>query len=1066
MSDAERHPGAQMMAALVEGRLSRTETAEMTEHLRTCSECRMVMAGTARFQEEEETRATRKPAYRWLAAAAAIGVAALTIPLLRDDPTDSPVAALIEAAPREHRLVAARLSGFPWARLQAPVRGTASPDPDDLKLFGAAGDVLKQTRDGGDTTSRHASGVAYLLIGSTNESITKLEQSATGSADWRAWNDLAAARHTHALRDHRDQQLAQALSDIDEALRIAPDAAEARFNRALILEDLGLRERARDAWQQYLAVDPASAWSNEAREHLRRLTKTSARFDPKMFETASAAAVVRDFPQESRREAEGPLLAAWADASARRDAAAASAALDRLRAIGSALVEINGDHLLADAVAAIDRAQNDAVLIQAHRTYRDARIAYSRRRAGDAERQFRASAALFAEGGSPMAGVARYYAASAAYDQSRGDEARRELENVLAGIDESRHRALVAQLHWQLAVCANTAGDWGAGFRNADAAATTFRALGERGHAAYLDGIAAMAVELIGEPDLAWQRRRRTFAELSDLGDAGRLATILHSSAMTMAALGHTAAATSLIELLSGGGADPTQLSYAYANSARYAARGGDTMRANRALADARTYATQIADGSLREKVAAQIVLAEATLQNTEKPQRNSARLDETIRYLTDGQANIDLPDAFLQRARARRTARDDEGAAADYAAALHEVETQRITLADAEARLRFLHVASQIIEETIDLRIARGDVRGAFTIADRAHVLLDTSNSSVRETLPQLDATTAMIQYAVLPGSIIAFCVTRDGLTAQRIVVDRRELEQRIGALAERIRRRAPESELRVESAALHRLLVAPLLSKIGDVQELAIIPDRQLHALPFAALWDAKDERYLADKFVLRFAPSAGFDRELRPEDGPSLVIADPPAPRWPPLPASREEASRIATLHGAALLSGEAATRAAFLEAAPKQALIHFAGHANSDATTAYGALLFARAGGDSGVLGSADVARLRLERNPLVVLAACGTFRGNAVHVAGMSSLSRAFLGAGARGVVGTLWEIDDDVSAAVFLRFHEHLRSGMTPARALRAAQIDFRRSADPRMSHPATWAPVQLLTDV
>ncbi|HEX8153004.1 MAG TPA: CHAT domain-containing protein, partial [Thermoanaerobaculia bacterium] len=102
-------------------------------------------------------------------------------------------------------------------------------------------------------------------------------------------------------------------------------------------------------------------------------------------------------------------------------------------------------------------------------------------------------------------------------------------------------------------------------------------------------------------------------------------------------------------------------------------------------------------------------------------------------------------------------------------------------------------------------------------------------------------------------------------------------------------------------------------------------------------------------------------------------------------------------------------------------------------------------------------------LTLARNPLVVLAACGTSRGNARHIAGMSSISRAFLAAGARAVVGTLWEIDDDVSATLFVRFHEHLQRGSPPARALRDVQRELLRSGDARLAHPATWSPAQLL---
>ncbi|HYI12455.1 MAG TPA: CHAT domain-containing protein [Thermoanaerobaculia bacterium] len=1058
------------MAAFVEGTLPPEEIAAVAAHLGECSECRTIVSETER--EEAETQGSSKRML-WLATAAVLaGILIATLLVLRTSPAES----LIAAAPRDHRLVAARLAGFPWAPLRPPSRGQAAPDAGDLKLSGAAGGVLDETRDGDDAASHHASGIAYLLIGSTAESIARLEQAASGSNDWRTWNDLAAARHVRALRDHRDQQLVRALEDVGEALRIEPKAAEAHFNRALILEDLGLWKRAREAWQHYSAIDGASTWGNEAREHLRRLAKTSARFDRKLFETTPIADVARRFPQESRREGEGPMLAAWADAAARGDGAEASSALARVRELGNALVELSGERLLAAAVAAIDGAGQDGTLVHAHRTYRDARIAYSRRRASDAERQFRRAATLFARAGSPMEGVARYYAASASYDQSRGEEARRELEELLVRVDASRHRALAAQIQWQIAVCANTAGDWGAAVRHADAAAATFRALGERGHAAYLDGIAAMAVELIGEPDLAWQRRRRTFAELSDLGDETRLATILHSSAMTLAALGRTAAASLLIELMAGSGAagdegvDATQLAYAYANSARYAARGGDMMRARRALADARSYSTQIADGALREKIEAQIALAEATLRNAETPRSDATALDASIRYFTNAKSNIDLPDAFLQRARARRAAGDEDGADSDYAAALHEVEQQRATIGDAEARLRFLNVAAQIIEETIDLRSARGDVRGAFTVAERARALLDGHGAVPPGTVQPPDARTAIVEYVVLPKSIVAFCITRNGMTAVRIAVDRRELETRIAAFAERLRRRVAEPGLRTESAALFRLLVTPLQARLAGIEELVLVPDRQLHALPFAALWDAAQDRYLSETFVLRFAPSASFRRELPPAivapEGSALVIADPPTPQWPLLPASRDEAASIVSLHGGTLLAGEAATRKAFLDAAPKQSLIHFAGHANSDATTSYAALLFAPASSDPGILGSGEIARLRLARYPLVVLAACGTFRGDATHVAGMSSLSLAFLVAGARGVVGTLWEIDDDVSAAVFLRFHEHLRSGITPARALRAAQLDCRRSGDPRMVHPATWAPVQLLTDV
>jgi CHAT domain-containing protein len=161
---------------------------------------------------------------------------------------------------------------------------------------------------------------------------------------------------------------------------------------------------------------------------------------------------------------------------------------------------------------------------------------------------------------------------------------------------------------------------------------------------------------------------------------------------------------------------------------------------------------------------------------------------------------------------------------------------------------------------------------------------------------------------------------------------------------------------------------------------------------------------------------------------------------------------------------MLSGDDATQSRFVAAAVGSALIHYAGHADSNAGNSYGALLFTASGGDSGVLTTSDIAQLALIRHPLVVLAACGTFRGDSVHVGGMSSLARAFLLAGARAVAGTLWEVDDDVAARLFLKLHEHLRAGESPARAVRAAQIEMIHASDPRSRHPATWAPVELLS--
>ena len=279
-------------------------------------------------------------------------------------------------------------------------------------------------------------------------------------------------------------------------------------------------------------------------------------------------------------------------------------------------------------------------------------------------------------------------------------------------------------------------------------------------------------------------------------------------------------------------------------------------------------------------------------------------------------------------------------------------------------------------------------------------------------------------------------------------------------------VRRRAPLLQVRAHAAALFDLLIKPVQASLSGADEIVIVPDRQLYRVPFAALFDLSSQSYLTERFAIRFALSASTVRQETATAvlHPALVVADPPTPRWPRLPESLKEGDSIAAAYAATRLFGDQATRSRFLAAAAGSALIHYAGHADSDVADSYGALLLAPSGNDSGVLSSTDIEHLKFTKHPLMVLAACGTFRGDPIHVGGMSSLARAFLIAGARAVSGSLWEIDDDIASVFYLRFHDHLRSGDSPEHAVQAAQLDMIHSPDPRLQHPASWGPVELLS--
>jgi CHAT domain-containing protein len=1062
--DMPRHPEAHTMAAFVDGKLAPGEIAEVAGHLRECSDCRTIVTETARFDREEARIQLPRPAVRtwWLAAAALLAAIAITVPLLRwhGGRATSPMARLIEAAPRQHRFVEARLSGFRWAQLQAPARGRATPDPADLKLAGAAGEVLGSARDRREPAAQHAAGVAYVLIDQRSEGITELEQAARASEDPRVWNDLAAARYAIAVMEEHSSELPLALGDVDHALRLDPRLPEALFNRALILERIGLRDQARKAWLAYLAVDGGSAWSVEAQAHLRAIPATTTRFDPKLLEGASADRLVRAFPQEVRSFSEGPLLAAWADSEAANDPAGASAKLARIRLIANALAAFNGEHLLDDAVTAIERSKGAerAALVQAHRVYRAARMDYSKRKAGAAETQFHQAAELFRRGASPMADVADYYAASAAFDQNRSLEARDELVRLLGRIDLARHRALAMQIHQELAVDANAAGDWGTAAREGGTAATTFRLLGERANAAVSDGVAAVALEAIGDGDRAWSHRRQALEDL----DAGRLNGFLHSAALTLSLAGHPAAAGAIMDLRIDRerGGDPAALAEALVDRSRLAG-GADDARAESDLAEARLAATRVSDRAIRETLEAEIDVAGAALPRAARGGSPLPSLDRAIAFLGSRGLGRLLPEAYLQRARAHRSAGAADAAASDYASAMREMERQRESVSDAALRLSFLGTASQIVDESIALELSRGRVAEAFAIANRSHGTGAAAAMPLRS-----EPRVAAIEYAVLPHSVAIFLLTPEGISEHTVPIERQVLVERIRDLAAGIQRRAALAEINAGAGNLFKLLIAPLQPGLARFEELTIVPDGELTSLPFAALYDESRRQYLVEQFSSRVTPSVSGALDTAPSTlEPALVVSDPQTPGQAPLTGGREEAARVAAMHRATLLEGVAATPARFIEAAKGSALIHYTGHADSEAGDAYGALLLSGDAGRSGALASSDIARLPLSRHPIVVMAACGTLRPSAVREGGSLTVARSFLVAGAQAVAGTLWEIDDDVSTPLILRFHERLRTGAPPAAALRDAQVAMLHAEDPRLAHPATWAPLALISN-
>jgi len=1009
---------------------------------------------------------------------------------------ETPSDRLRALAPRSERPIEARLTGFDWQpmRLQRATPAGVM-DPSRLDLAGAASTVIQSLVNDPSPQARHESGAAYLLIDHDRDAIDALESAVQQSPkDAACWSDLAAARFTHAVREKRPHELPQALADSDHALRLTPTLPEALFNRALIIESLGITEAARRAWQRYVAVDPSTHWAAEAMSHLGRLRVVTSRDEfQRQLDLASRAkrggddapliALARNYPQQARTWSEGPLLANWADAVRAGKTKTADDALSVVRVFGSALAEINHDHSIHDAVAAIDRAAADPVrlrtLADAHAAYRDARVLYRDRRTADAQRRFTEAAQLFARTDSPMAFAVDYYLAGCLFSSSHPVEAKQALDELATRFDHERYPALWAQLGWEQTLCQAAAGDLDAAIRTASESRRIFSALGEEENRCEMDLLLSANLARASQPAAAWKARIAAFPVLSRAGSYDRIRVSLVAAISAEGAEGNSEAALALTQIALDDvrqTRQPTVVCTAEAARAEVLAGKGDTIAARTAIQRARAAAKEIRNAALPRGLSASIDIAEAIVERKANPSLSRRLLDSVIAFFTAEYGNARLPKAYLERGKTRAHVGDDAGALSDFEAGLREIETQRALITSRDLRGTFYDTAHDLFSETVALELRERDTAHAFEFSDAARAAGVYEQTRSGKTPPHatteqlrsaMPAKTALIEYDLLPDSVVIFCFSPERFIVARIPASQAAVSTLVDRYVDLLQHRNDLTAVNRHSAALYRLLIAPVSAQLAGIDKLVIVPDRQFHTVPWAALYNPARGHYLVEDFAISVAPSAStiLQKTSPLTLAPVLVVGDPHEEEMPALADASREAEAIAALYrSSTLLEGERATRGRFLAAAPQSGLIHYAGHAESDAADPFGALHLAadrpRTAGD---LDTSAIAALHLSKSPLVILAACGTIRGESQHVEGMPSIARAFLAAGARSVIGTLWEVDDDVAATLFRRLHTELHNGATPSSALRTAQVTLAHDANPRLSHPGTWAPVELL---
>jgi CHAT domain-containing protein len=991
----------------------------------------------------------------------------------------SPLERLANAAEKDSsRAVEGRISGFDFRPMASRGGATARPAFSHARVEALR--IVKLLRNGVDAEVMHALGVAHLLLDEPRVAEELLERAVSGGAGARAWSDLAAARIALGRAENDAHAFAEALAAADRALALDPISNEALFNRAVALGALELRDGLVQAVRRYRLTNTASGWSNDLSQRVSRVETRESwrdklqelRASARTGDTVAIETVAASYPEDARTWGEVEFLGEWGARYLAGETCAADDALRLSKSLGAAVARRSSEAMLSDAVATIGAASSPTGLAEGHETFRRARRLYADRKNAESVPLFERAAVLLQRGGSPMWLKARRFQANALHDLGRSDEASVMIAN-LRSVSPPSYQALHAELLWQQGTIEATQGHLAESIESYRQASLRFEHLGETSNAATVRQMLAARLQAVGARTEAWQSLVAAFSAMStQAGDD--LQRALTGAARGEVAEEHWDVARSFIDVaiglrLSNRNARREAFMWTQRAIASSHVRAGDVASD---LVRARAAALRISDKAAREAAAFDIRFVDAAIVSAGSPRRAEELLTTNIEWAQRNAYLTRLPEQFLERSRARVALGYPGEARTDLLTAFEMIETRGQNV-DSFGRATLLSAVDRAVDEVVGSLVNEGSATAALDLIEAAaeSVARVRHTTARASTVAGVPAGAFYIRYHVLPNQTLIFTVKDGAVALHRVRQRRAALRTHISTLVTAIHRSDDALAAQILTR-LHDALIAPLDLGSASPEQLIFAPDALLANIPFGALRNRKTGRAIIEDFrhsYTRSVSSLTVQATGEVARLHALVVSNPGSScgegfqsPLPALPAAETEGRKIAASLGAKSTTGCAATPRYVREVLPRVAVFHFAGHAVQNIVDGrYSYLVLAADGRSGGALYLREIESLDLRSVETVVLAACRTSVA-APERRHPLSLSSAFLSAGAKSVIGTLWDVDDEAAQRFSVRFHQRVVAGRRPSDAARDAQLEMFRSSPSALGSLRSWAPFQV----
>ncbi|HXU29656.1 MAG TPA: CHAT domain-containing protein [Thermoanaerobaculia bacterium] len=928
--------------------------------------------------------------------------------------------------------------------------------------------------------------------------------------DVRCQSDAAAALYAQAQAKQDPLPLLDAYAFAERSTKLDPSFPEARFNRALVEEALGLREQARGSWARYLALDPDSEWSAEAQAHLDRLAPAEseeASWRRERVELERAALVgdlkkivgiVDRHRQAVREEVLERTLPEWSKALLAGDPSAAQH-LNMARLIGSTLEREGGDRELVLLLKRIDAEKQQSPILD----YAQSLAAISKAQAKIRNRDFEGAASAVNEAsisliavGPPLSLEADLVLLRQTFQANRYEEAIVRGRSLASECRESGLSHLRGRALWITGTAAFVLGRRAEGDAAYRDAAAEFLQAGEIGNLTAVQDRRASGLRDWSEEEDVWTLRLPLIRFLGALGEKRNYRLALTEAAFDAAENGAFIPARAFInEALRIGRSTNNAMATGRALLHRIEIGEQDHETSSSIAADlreARRWCARIPEIVDRRDLETDLLFASARLARRRGDYLNAiAGLNEVVdRYKATSYRSL-LPLVLAERSAARLGAGDDREAEADLIKAIERLEQERSGVGDVERMIGFADRVRDIPLAMVALQLDhrhRPDLALVYAERGRAIALLDISSQERGTEEPEetrllsrkrminlvafrasLAPNTTIAFYESLPERLLVWRISRNGITSSQIHILRSQLSDKIRRAIHSVQFEPGASKAQL--AELWEILVRPLAPRFGR-GTFVIVPCGELFAVPFAALFDRATGRYLVEEVPVEIAPSLRLyvarSSRANSKDTRALVVADPAVDRelFPTLTRLRSAMDEVEAVRESFLatevLSDREATSSAVLAQLFKTQVVHFAVHARVNAKRPFlSELVLAPSsdGSNRGVITARELTYQPMPELNLVVLAACASAGTHYSASEGIVGLAWPFLAHGVHSVIASTWDVSDGESSQLFSNFYAALGKGERPTEALRTAQmLEIETQRTTRMGETFGWA--------